>query len=217
MWSKIPKIFGLRAAHNWLRDIAPGRQQRVQRNYEQGVRKIKRALAQDAELLRAFQTVVQHARFFGRVEGLREGLDLYEYGTRIQNENTHAFQAIMNYIVRCAGKYEKKVFDDKVSAEAVCQYLDREIARTKRQITSSIRIKPPDNWGCDSWVSALEKKSNSVRSLISKARKEGLSDEYCTLMAWRTWVRESKSKAQSGKESTRSKVQQPEAAANLYG
>ena len=102
MWSKIPNLQGLRAANNWLRDVAPDRQERVLRKYDQGVRRIEHALAGDAEMLLTFKLAVDHARFFGRVDGLREGLDLYEYGTRIQSENTPAFRAIMSYIVRCA-------------------------------------------------------------------------------------------------------------------
>jgi len=71
MWSKIPNLQGLRAGRNWLREVAPDRQERVRRKYDQGVRKIKRALAQDEEVLRTFQMIVGQARFFGRVDGLR--------------------------------------------------------------------------------------------------------------------------------------------------
>ncbi|MGA8871418.1 MAG: hypothetical protein WB460_09780 [Candidatus Acidiferrales bacterium] len=215
MWSKIPNLQGLRAAKNWLRDLAPDRQQRVQRNYDQGIRKIKAALAQDAGLLRTFQTVIEHAHFLGRVDGLREGLDLYEYGTRIQsNENSHAFRAIMNFIVRCAEKSEARP-----SAKEVCRHLDKEILRIKEQITSEVLIRPPDDWACGTWMAALtnKKSRSSVHKLISRARKEALSEQYCTLMAWKTWCRENKSKEHNGKESTRSRVQQPEAAPNLFG
>lgn len=216
MWSKIPNLQGLRAAKNWLRDLAPDRQERVLCKYKQDVRKIEGALREDKELLRTFQIVLEHARFFGRVDGLREGLDLYEYGTRIQNENTPAFRAIMNYIVRCAGKYEKEALGDVISTECVCEYLDREIERIKAQKTSDVLIGPPLNWGCDTWKTAQKKKKSSVDKLISLARKEALSERFCTLMAWKTWVKKSKPKSQSGKESTRSRVQQPEAASSLY-
>jgi hypothetical protein len=192
-WSKIPNLQGLRAAKNWLRDLAPDRQERVLRKYKQDVRKLEGALAEDKELLRTFQIVLEHSRFFGRVDGLREGLDLYEYGTRIQKENTVLFQTIMNYIARCAGQYDdKKKLANEISAERVCEYLDREIERTKQQKTSEIRIKPP--WGCNTWESALREKSSNVRRLISKAKSEALSEHYCTLMAWKTWCREAKPK-----------------------
>lgn len=216
MWSKIPNLQGLRAANNWLRKVAPDRQERVHRNYNDGISKIKRALGQDAAMLRTFQTVIEDARLFGRVDGLREGLELYEYGMRIQNDNTPAFRAMMNYIVRCAGKYEKEALGDVISTECVCEYLDREIERIKAQKTSDVLIGPPLEWGCDTWKAAQKKKKSSVDKLISLARKEALSERFCTLMAWKTWVKKSKPKSQSGKESTRSRVQQPEAVSNLY-
>jgi hypothetical protein len=189
MWSKIPKLQGLRAANNWLRKVAPDRQERILRNFVQGIRKIERALAQEPESLRTLQIIVEDSRFFGRIDGLREGLELYEFGTRIQRENTAAFQTIMNYIARCAGRYQGEALDGAISAERVCEYLDREIKRTKHQKTSSIRINPPDKWGCASWKAALENKGNNVRNLVSKARKEALSDQYWTLMAWKTWCK----------------------------
>jgi hypothetical protein len=217
MWSKIPNLRGLRAANNWLRDIAPERQVRVRRTYDQSIGKIERALAGDASLPQTFRMVVEHAQFFGRVEGLREGLDLYEYGTRIQNDNTAAFQTILNYIARCAGRCKTEAaFDEAISAESVCVYLDREIRRTKQQITSSIKIKPPEPWGCDTWQDALKKKKNSVQSLVSKAKKEAISDKYCTLMAWKTWCMENRSKALGGKKSASSTVQTADAAASLF-
>jgi hypothetical protein len=208
MWSKIPNLQGLRAAGNWLRDLAPERQERVRRNYDHGVRRIKRALGQDRELLRTFEAIVDHARLFGRVDGLREGLELYEYGTRIQQKNTAAFLAILNYIARCVGRYkEKQALADAISAEHVCEHLDGEIERTKKPETPymkiKVRIKPPAEWGCETWKEALEKKSSSVRKLISKAKKEALSNQYCTLMAWKTWCREAnlKKRAATGEQS----------------
>lgn len=204
MWSKIPDLQGLRAAKNWLRDLAPDRQERVRRNYGQGVRSIKRALGQDRELLRTFETIVDHARLFGRVDGLREGLDLYEYGTRIQQKNTAAFQAILNYIARCVGQDEgKQKLADAISAECVCKYLDREIGRIKAQKTSDVLIGPPSKWDCDTWELAYEKKRSSVDKFISLARKEALSERFCTLMAWKTWVKKSKPKrrAATGEQS----------------
>lgn len=200
MWSKIPNLQGLRAAKNWLRDLAPDRQERVLRKYKQDVRKFEGALAEDTELLRTFQIVVEHARFFGRVDGLREGLDLYEYGIRIQKDNPPAFRAIMNYVVRCAEEYEKEALANAISAERICEHLDREIERIKAQKTSDVGIGPPKNWGCDSWEDALMKKPNNVHKFISKARTEGLSEHFCTLMAWKTWVKKSKSKARGKNE-----------------
>jgi hypothetical protein len=154
-------------------------------------------------LLRTFETIVDHARLFGRVDGLREGLDLYEYGTRIQNDNTPAFRAIMNYIVRCAEQSEKAALAYAISAERVCEYLDREIERIKAQQTSIALIGPPPKWGCDTWKAAYERKKNSVDKLISLARKEALSERFCTLMAWKTWVKKSKPKrrAATGEQS----------------
>ncbi len=193
MWSKIRKLRGFRAANNWLRDVAPDRQARVGRRYDEGISKIERTLARDAELLDSFRIVVKHAKFIGRVNGLREGLDLYEYGTRIQNDNTPAFRAIMNFILRQAEGYEGEALVKETSAMKVCKYLDQEIERTTRQETPnfriSVKIRPPEKWGCVKWKDALENKSSSVHNLISKARKEALSDQYWTLMAWKTWCR----------------------------
>jgi hypothetical protein len=195
MWSKIPNLQGLRAGRNWLREVAPDRQERVRRKYDQGVRKIKRALAQDEEVLRTFQMIVGQARFFGRVDGLREGLKLYEYGTRIQNENTAVFQTIMKFMLRKAVDREGKTLDDAISAERVCEYLDREIGRITMQeagapeLKISVNIRPPGDWVCASWKSALKKKRNNVQNLISKAKKEAFSDQWSTLVAWKTWCR----------------------------
>lgn len=190
MWSKIPDLQGKRAADNWLRDVAPERQKRVRNRYEASIEAVKQSIGNDADLLRAFKFVIDQASFLGRVAGLREGLELYEYGTRIQNENTPAFRAIMNYVVQCAEELEGDALGEAVSAERVCKYLDREIERIKSQKTSAVEITPPDSWACDSWCDALSRKKNNVHRLLHKARKEALSPQFCTLMAWKTWARD---------------------------
>jgi hypothetical protein len=210
MWTKIPDLRGVRAAKSWLRRVAPDRQERVRRNYDQSMRGLKRALGQDRDLLRSFENVLEEARFFGRVDGLREGLDLYEYGTRMQNDNSAPFQAVMNYIARCANQYDCTNEDEKerlaaeISTKHVCEYLDKEIARIKSQETEimkmNLRIEPP--WkGCNTWKDALKKRKNNVARFVSKAKSEALSERYCTLMAWKTWCREGKTQERTSKNS----------------
>ena len=42
-------------------------------------------------LLRTFREVLGRTELLAKVEGMREGLELYEYGLRIQNKNPLAF------------------------------------------------------------------------------------------------------------------------------
>jgi hypothetical protein len=199
-WSKIPSLQGNRAADNWLHDISPEREARVRKNYDQNVSAIERTLGDDKKLLLAFRTLLAHKELFGRVKGLREGLDLYEYGMRIQEKNSEAFRSIMNYVVRKAKDHPMEDHDlgEAVSAQSVCTYLDKQISKVevnwseagiKESHEKRIAIRPPKQWGCVTWREALKNKRNDVEKLISKAKKEGLSQEYCTLIAWKMWGR----------------------------
>jgi hypothetical protein len=166
----------------------------MRNHHQESIKETERALATNPELVRKFHDVVEEAQFFGRVEGLREGLELYEYGLRIQEKRSDAFRAMMKFIVRCAEHSEGSDLVEAISAKRVCDHLDREISRIREQKTSSVNIRPPENWGCTDWTEALEKKRSNVDKLLTEARFEALSQRYCTLMAWKTWGKKHKSK-----------------------
>jgi len=183
----IPDLRGRRAAKHWLRNIAPDRVERMRKHYRESIKKVEHALGDEADLLRTLKSVVGNAEFFGRVRGLREGLELYEYGLRIQEKNTEAFRSVMRFVVRCAEGLERDDLKKAISAQAICDYLDKEITRIEEQKTSSVNIRPPEKWGCKTWKEALQRKRSNVDKLLSDARSEALSQTYCTLMAWKTW------------------------------
>jgi hypothetical protein len=184
-WGLIPKTDGMRARDNWLADLQPAKEQKKRKRLAEFQGKIEAALAPDKGLLKMFELTLEMTRYTGRVDGLREGLELYEYALRIQEKKTAAFRAMMKYVVNNAVSNPKKV-----TPEGVCAHLDRELDRIDAQMTAEPLIGPPEAWGCKRWKDACDTKRNDVNALFYNAKKEALSEKYCTLMAWRTWGRE---------------------------
>lgn len=135
----------------------------------------------------AFRLTINIVRQRGRVDGLREGLKLYQYGVRILERNTPLFWSIMKYAARFSDR-------KKPSTPQICEYLDRELRRIgqlktgghNKPVKKSV-IAPPESWGCDTWAEALEIKRNDVDVLFSAARAEAHSEQFATLMAWSLW------------------------------
>jgi hypothetical protein len=189
-WDLIPKTDGMRAGDNWLADLEPEKEEKKRKRLAEFQRKIEAALAPDKALLKMFEATLEMTHYTGRVDGLREGLELYEYALRIQDKKTAAFRAMMKYMVNNP---------KKVTPEAVCAHLDREIDRIKAQKTAEVSIGPPEAWGCSTWTIACDTKRNDLNALFYDAKKEAQSERYCTLMAWKTWGREKQKKVRAGK------------------
>ena len=177
-WSRLPRMDGLKAANHWLSNLEPAKEERKRKKYQEFRRNIEAALHRDEDLSIAFREVLKIARWLGRVDGLREGLELYEYGERILENNPPAFLAAMKYAVNNP---------NNVSTPEICDYLDREIERIEELKTADVRIRPPEQWGCKTWSEALKKKRNNVDVLFSEIRNEASSQEFATLCAWATW------------------------------
>jgi hypothetical protein len=186
---------GHRAAESWLRNIAPDRQERTHRHYDEAVKRLEAALSHDKDLLRAFRSVNDDAQFFGRVDGLKEGMKLYKYALQIEKRRKQnpAWHSMLRYIVGLADRHKEEKLRVAVSAPEVCKHLDKQIDRIKsaspKRSDAAAQIKPPVSWGCATWTQALQDKENrsKVDKLVSEARSEALSEQYCTLQAWRTW------------------------------
>jgi len=169
---------GLKAANNWLSNLEPGKEERRRKKYQEFCRNIEAALQRDKDLSIAFREVLTIARWLGRVDGLREGLELYEYGERILESKPPAFLTAMRYAVSNP---------KNVSTPEICDYLDHEIQRIEQLKTADVRIRPPKQWGCKTWNEALKKKRNNLDVLFSEVRKEAESQAFATLCAWATW------------------------------
>jgi hypothetical protein len=191
-FSRIPKTDGMRAGDNWLADLEPTKEEKRRKKLTEFLSRIEAALASDKSLLDMFKATLEMTHYTGRVDGLREGFNLYEYGLRIQNKKTAAFRAVMKYVVNNALKNP-----DMTTTKNICAHLDRELERIGAQKTSEAFIGPPEAWGYNRWADALKNKRNDVESLFSDARKEALGGRYCTLMAWATWGQKSGSGAKS--------------------
>lgn len=184
MWSRFPKVDerGLRAGNRWLRNLEPTKEAKRRVQLARCKRTIEAALASDTQLLRMFRTAVQTAHLLGRTSGLREGVDLYDYGLRIQDGKTEAYQSVMKYTINNRDNPEKLVVKE------ICIYLDKQLRRIKNnQNTAKCRIAPPDDWGCATWLDAFKKKRNDVDVLFSDAKSEAQSEQFALLMAMATW------------------------------
>jgi hypothetical protein len=117
------------------------------------------------------------ARLLGNADGMREGLELYVYGLKIERKSA-ASRAAIKCIVNNP---------EKLTTKKICSYLDKELVRIEKQKTSEASIKPPEAWGCETWAEARTKHRNRVEVLFSEARRAAKNDQYVTLMAWRTW------------------------------
>jgi hypothetical protein len=188
-WSQIEKIDGLRAGDNWLAELEPAKEQKRRKRLADFQNKIEVALASDKKLSKMFEATLEMTHYTGRVDGLREGLALYEYGLQLEGR-TPAFRSVMGYIVRNAIRNP----ESKPSNKDICEHLDKEIDRITAQKTADVLIRPPKTWGCVTWMNAYENKRNDVDVLFSAARKEAVSPQYCTLRAWKTWGREKQKK-----------------------
>lgn len=186
-WSRIPKTDGVRAGKHWLAHLEPSKEARRRKHFAESRDKIETALAHDEQLLKMFVATVDTARWLGRVDGLREGLRLYEYGLKIEGKSA-ASRAVMKYVVSNA------VNPEKLTTKGICAHLDRELDRIKAQKTAEASIRPPEAWGCETWSEARKKKRNNVDVLFSEAKAEALTEQFATLMAWATWGEKNKKK-----------------------
>jgi hypothetical protein len=187
-WDRIPKTDAERAGDNWLAELEPAKEEKRRKRLAQFKSRIEAALAPDKKLSKMFEAILEMTHYTGRVDGLREGLELYKYGLKIEAKSA-ASRSMMKYVVNNAAS----------SPEKVCAHLDRELERIDAQGTADASIRPPDAWGCKTWTEALEKKPDDVNALFYPAKKEAQSERYCTLMAWRTWGREKQKKVRAGK------------------
>src|SRR3954453_8821537 len=99
MKSRIPKTNAQRARDNWLAELEPAKEEKKRKKLTEFLSKIEAALAPDKALLDTFKATLEMTHYMGRVDGLREGFKLYEYGLRIQDKKTAAFRAMMKYVV----------------------------------------------------------------------------------------------------------------------
>ncbi|PYV68705.1 MAG: hypothetical protein DMG96_35770 [Acidobacteria bacterium] len=189
MWSIIPSLRGVRAAEHWLRNAAPDKQAQIRKDLGKNRAELEHALGK-GPLLRTFREVLGRTELLAKVEGMREGLELYEYGLRIQNKNQHAFRSIMKYTTRCVEKYEGEALGEALSAEKICDYLDEQLDRIATHKIAEKRIRPPKDWKCETWTEALRTHRNKAEKFIHLAKSEGLSKRYNLLMAWKTWCKE---------------------------
>ena len=188
--SRIPRMDGLKAANHWLAHLEPAKEAKRRKRYTEFQQEIEAALRRDKKLLIAFREVLEIARWLGRVDGLGEGLKLYEYGLRIQEDKPPAFRAVMKYAVNNP---------HNVSAPEICDYLDKEILRIEELKTAAVRIRPPEQWRCQTWREALKRKRNNVDVFFNDAKDEAFSEKFATLMAWATWGQQKHEKVPAGK------------------
>src|SRR5579864_8829540 len=133
MWSRIPRLDGVKASKHWLANLEPEKEARRRSRFAEFQKKIEASLAEDKKLSIWFREVVKMAQWLGRVDGLREGLELYEYGLRIERDKTPAFRAVMKYVLRNP---------EKLSGSEICAHLDREMSRIKELKTADSHIGP---------------------------------------------------------------------------
>src|ERR1700739_87816 len=119
-WTRLPTLEGVKAGKHWLANLEPAKEARKRKAFGEFKKRIGVALSHDKELSVAFREFEMVARWFGRVSGLREGLQLYEYGERILEDHPRVFQSIMKYAI---------THPDSVSAGEICDYLDKQISR----------------------------------------------------------------------------------------
>ena len=186
-WSRIPKTDSVRAGKHWLANLEPTKDAKRRKQFEECKHKIEWALASDKEVLNMFVAAVEMARLLGKADGMREGLELYEYGLKFEGK-TAAFRAVMRYAVSNAANPEK------LTTKEICAHLDRELERIKAQGTAEPLIGPPEKWGCETWSEARKKKRNNVDVLFSEAKAEARTEQFATLMAWATWGKKNKQK-----------------------
>ncbi len=186
-WNRVRKVAEAGTVKHWLQTLEPSMQAEEERQLKSSIEKVEKALAGDKELSYAFRLTLNIVRQRGRVDGLREGLKLYQYGVRILERNTPLFWSIIKYAARFSDR-------KKPSTPQICEYLDRELRRIgqlktgghNKPIKRSV-IAPPESWRCDTWAEALEIKRNDVDVLFSAARTEAHSEQFATLMAWSLW------------------------------
>ena len=188
MWSRIPRLDGVKAGKHWLANLEPEKEAKRRNRFTEFHQKIEASLARDEKLLIRFREALEISHWLGRVDGLREGLELYEYGLRIERDKTPAFRAVMRYALNNPAK---------LSAPEICAHLDREISRIKELKTADLSIGPPEQWQCQTWNEALKKKRNNVDVFFNEAKNEALSQRYATLMAWATWGTKRRRKARA--------------------
>src|SRR5258706_12570258 len=97
--SRIPRMDGLKAANHWLAHLEPAKEAKRTRKFSEFQRKIEAMLAHDKGLTLAFHEGIETARWLGRVDGLREGLELNESGLRSQEDKPPPFRAVLRYAI----------------------------------------------------------------------------------------------------------------------
>ena len=135
-WSRIPKA--VQAGQHWLDNLEEKKQARRRKWFAAAEQKIGAALDHHSKLPDMFKETLELARLFGRADGLREGLELYEYGLRLEQDKTPAFRAVMRYVA------SHRCYRDDISASEICTHLDRQLQRIKEQKTSEARIAHPN-------------------------------------------------------------------------
>jgi len=192
-WSRLPTLDGVKAGKHWLANLEPTKEARRRRGFAESKQRIEAALKGDKNLSIAFRGVIEIARWQGRVDGLREGLELHEYGERILEKKPRVFHSVVKYAI---------THPENVSAPEICDYLDHQISRIGAQYQSAEeatkdateRMRPPEDWGCETWNEALKNKRNNVDVFFHEATKEACSTTYNKLCAWATWGLKSKNK-----------------------
>jgi hypothetical protein len=185
MWTRLPRLDGVKAGKHWLGNLEPAKEAKKRKAFADFKQRIGVALSHDKELSDSFREFEKIVFWLGRVAGLREGLQLYEYGERILEDNPRVFQSIMKYAI---------THPDNVSAAEICDHLDKQISRIEayhpkqeQKEKAATNVRPPKDWGCETWDEALKKKRNDVDVFVHNAIEEACSTEYNKLCAWRTW------------------------------
>jgi hypothetical protein len=184
-WSRLPTLDGLKAGKHWLANLEPAKETKKRKAFAEFKERIGVALSQDKELSASFREFEKIALWLGRVAGLREGLELYEYGERILEDNPRVFQSMMKYAI---------THPDNVSATEICDHLDKQISRIEayyptqeQKEKAAVNVRPAKDWGCKTWNEALKKERNNVDVFVHNAIEEACSTKYNKLCAWRTW------------------------------
>ena len=179
-WNRLAKFTNADDKH-WLGCLIPQTEEENRKELYDSLRQLEVGINHDKDLLPVLRRAIDLARLAGRVEGLRDGLEMYEVGDSILNSENHALLSIIKYL---------HTNPTHTSSDMICNHLDRQIERvSETQSTAEAKICPREEWGCKSWREALERKPNDVSVLFSKARKilRDHKDELDALILWAKW------------------------------
>jgi len=191
MWSIYPELRGKRATEHWLRFATPEKKAENTKKIEENTRLLEDALRTKSGMVDLLRETIGRAETRGRITGMKEGLDTYEFGMKIEGaERSAALRAIFKYVASQRAKYEdnKRKLDVALYADKVCNYLDSLVQRGLDQPNLEV-LGPPPEWKCESWIGALHENSKRTLEFLKRASADAWSEDFTLLMAWNTWGR----------------------------